>query len=698
MFVVQLYIQDNDGSDIRVDMFKDESVSITQTIQDVRDIASVYTDFTRTFSLPASSTNNKIFKHYYNSDIVSRTNVLSSDFDARVRRSARIELNHTPFKKGKIRLDGVNMKDGKPYTYKITFFGETVSLPSLLGDDKLSSLDLSAFDQDYDASTIRTRLISTVYHILTPLISHTRRLVYNSDDPTDLSDNIDNLHPHATDVQGLLITELKYALRVHKIIEAIQTKYDLTFSDDFFNTTNTIYYNLFMWLHRKSGDVGSGSQVAEPYVQSLNTFNTGIFRPTTNPDSYSSTVVSDGTTLSVSGTDNIDFEIEVVHSDNAVPFTVTAFIDGVQKFSTNGTGTLILSLLGLEVEEGDYTFNVSTTSSTALSVTYTANMTVLGHGGGQVSPIQTYSIASSSSVSIAQSQSFIISQEIPEMKTIDFLTGLFKMFNLTAYVEDDGTIKIQTLDSYYSTYNEYDITDYIDINESEINTALPYKEVDFRYQGRDSFFSMTHEKIFGVEWWTEEYLGPDLDGTTYKVELPFEHHKFQRLLDLSDTTGETETDIQWGWSANENQEAYIGKPLLFYPVRVTSGTTIALRESDTSQLAGTSNYIVRSNSVELNETSQSINFSAEFNEYELSPTKVSTNGLFKTYYRNYISDVFDAKNRLTRVTAFLPAEILLNFTLADRFIINQKSYKINSITTDLYNGKSEIELLNDLDA
>lgn len=698
MFVVQLYIQDNDGSDIRVDMFKDESVSITQTIQDVRDIGSVYTDFTRTFSLPASSTNNKIFKHYYNSDIVSRTNVLSSDFDARVRRSARIELNHTPFKKGKIRLDGVNMKDGKPYTYKITFFGETVSLPSLLGDDKLSSLDLSAFDQDYDASTIRTRLISTVYHILTPLISHTRRLVYNSDDPTDLSDNIDNLHPHSTDVQGLLITELKYALRVHKIIEAIQTKYDLTFSDDFFNTTNTIYYNLFMWLHRKSGDVGSGSQVAEPYVQSLNTFNTGIFRPTTNPDSYSSTVVSDGTTLSVSGTDNIDFEIEVVPSDNAVPFTVTAFIDGVQKFSTNGTGTLILSLLGLEVEEGDYTFNVSTTSSTALSVTYTANMTVLGHGGGQVSPIQTYSIASSSSVSIAQSQSFIISQEIPEMKTIDFLTGLFKMFNLTAYVEDDGTIKIQTLDSYYSTYNEYDITDYIDINESEINTALPYKEVDFRYQGRDSFFSITHEKIFGVEWGTEEYLGPDLDGTTYKVELPFEHHKFQRLLDLSDTTGETETDIQWGWSANENQEAYIGKPLLFYPVRVTSGTTIALRESDTSQLAGTSNYIVPSNSVELNETSQSINFSAEFNEYELSPTKISTNGLFKTYYRNYISDVFDAKNRLTRVTAFLPAEILLNFTLADRFIINQKSYKINSITTDLYNGKSEIELLNDFNA
>ncbi len=53
----------------RVDMFKDESVSITQSIQNVKDIAKVFTEFTKTFALPASKTNNKIFKHYYNFDI-----------------------------------------------------------------------------------------------------------------------------------------------------------------------------------------------------------------------------------------------------------------------------------------------------------------------------------------------------------------------------------------------------------------------------------------------------------------------------------------------------------------------------------------------------------------------------------------------------------------------------------------------------
>ena len=133
MFILELYIKDENDSDIRVDMFKDESVSITQTIQDARDIGSVFTDFTRTFSLPASQTNNKIFKHYYKSDIVNTENTLLSDFDARKRRSARIELNQMPYKKGHIRLDGVNMKDNKPYTYRVTFFGETVNLITLMG-------------------------------------------------------------------------------------------------------------------------------------------------------------------------------------------------------------------------------------------------------------------------------------------------------------------------------------------------------------------------------------------------------------------------------------------------------------------------------------------------------------------------------------------------------------------------------------
>ena len=75
---IQLYIENQ-----RVDMFKDESVSITQSIQNVKDIAKVFTEFTKTFTLPASKANNKIFKHYYNFDIVD-------GFDARTKKDATL--------------------------------------------------------------------------------------------------------------------------------------------------------------------------------------------------------------------------------------------------------------------------------------------------------------------------------------------------------------------------------------------------------------------------------------------------------------------------------------------------------------------------------------------------------------------------------------------------------------------------------
>ena len=58
---IQLYIEGQ-----RVDMFKDESVVITQSIKNVKKIDKIFTDYSRTFSLPASKINNKIFKHYYN--------------------------------------------------------------------------------------------------------------------------------------------------------------------------------------------------------------------------------------------------------------------------------------------------------------------------------------------------------------------------------------------------------------------------------------------------------------------------------------------------------------------------------------------------------------------------------------------------------------------------------------------------------
>ena len=132
---LQLFINDT-----QVDLFNDESVSITQTVKNVRDIEKVFTDFTKQFTIPASKENNKIFKHYYNYHI-------TNGFDGRKKVSADIQLNNLPFRKGKLKLDGVDMRNNAPFAYRVTFFGNTVNLKDLIGEDELSDLDYSAFSE-----------------------------------------------------------------------------------------------------------------------------------------------------------------------------------------------------------------------------------------------------------------------------------------------------------------------------------------------------------------------------------------------------------------------------------------------------------------------------------------------------------------------------------------------------------------------
>ena len=110
-----------------------------------------------------------------------------------------------------------------------------------------------------------------------------------------------------------------------------------------------------------------------------------------------------------------------------------------------------------------------------------------------------------------------------------------------------------------------------------------------------------------------------------------------------------------------------------------------------------SNVILPSNSVEMPSGStptdtSNINFNNEINEWTLNTAFTGT--LFEEFYRDYIVDLFDPKKRLTRVTAYLPLNIMIDIQLNDVVVINQRKYRINSLTTDLLTGKSDFELLN----
>lgn len=677
MQTIELYIEGQ-----RLDLFDDESVSLTQTIKDARDVSKVFTSFTQTFNVPASKNNNKIFKHYYNFNI-------DGGFDARIKKSGSIELNSFPFKIGKIKLEGVKLKDNIAYSYSLTFYGNTVNLVDLLGEDKLNTLtDLDSLSELYTSAEVKSRLQldPTTNDLITPLITHTTRLYYDSD--VDQGNEVDgnlyfqqgNGHNH-----GVLWSDLKYALRISKIVEAIETRYSLTFSSDFFTSTNLPYYNLFMWLHRKSGNVGFGTQLTT-FVTTVNGWNAqvGDISQMSNSSTFRSNL----------GDAEFQYLSLSLTRIDAAPYSLSVFRNGieVQSFSDIITANKTIFFSTGSTDNASYTVQIQH----LVSITFTDIVwEIQGLTQSGNTERDTYQTSDNGNFIASSDIDFTITSQIPNMKVLDFLTGLFKMFNLIAYEDDSGVIVIKTLDSFYSTGVNYDISDYLDVTSSQVNIALPFKEIVFGYKDTKTFLAAVHNQIFSYEWAKEQYndnATANLDGGIYKVEAPFGHFKFERIIDLADSI---QTTIQWGYCVDDNQSPYIGAPFLFYPIKQTNGKIISFRDNLTQHTA-IDDYIVPSNSLSLSSatSTDNINFKNENNEYEGGTAFVDT--LFQKYYSNYIASIFNSKNRLTKVTAYLPPKILLKFTLADRFDINGRRYKINSIRTNLKTGKSDIELLNDL--
>ena len=665
---IQLYIEGQ-----RVDLFDDESVVLTQTIQNVKDVQKVFTDYSKTFTIPATKENNKIFKHYYN-------NSITNGFDGRGRVNATLELNYLKFRKGKIKLEGVDLRNNVPYTYKVRFTGNTVTLKDLLGEDKLGALgSLSSNDLIYDSATVKTKLKANpaTSDIIAPLITHTQQLHYDSNSSANLDGNVYYETGGGSHLHGVSWNDLKYAIRVDTIIQAIATDYGITFSNDFFNSSNTPYYNLFMWLHRKKGGVPldnpqtlvSGYQVVSNDYGGI--VNSSTIRIPTD----------------VAG-DNQGFGL-FLETTSTSTYNVSLLRNGLSIYrKTNLVGNSNISYADLNdtLEAGDYTVIIESESAFTMD-------SILFFIPHLVNSTLVYTRYEATSVSITGAVDFIITQQIPDIKCIDFLTGIFKMFNLTSYVDNvTGNIIVKTLDNYYAGGTSYDITEFIDRDKSSVNVALPFKEITFEHGDTKTFLASKHSQLFNNTWGKIEYTsGENLDGKIYKVKTPFSHMLYERLIDL-DT--DALTTVQYGWYVDDNQSPYYGKPLLFYPI-LQNTTSISFLDT-TSSHSEVTQYNIPSNSVALSSSTSkyNINFNNEINEYTLDNT--FTNTLFEAYHKDYISDVFDATNRLTKVTAYLPLRILLKYTLADRFNISGTTYKINSIKTNMLTGKSDLELLNDI--
>ena len=687
MLQVQVYLEGK-----QIELFSDESIEMTQSIQDIRDISKIYTDFTKTFNVPASKINNKIFKHFYNFNI--------EGFDARKKKDGEILINYKPFKKGKFKFEGVQLKNNEPHTYKLTFYGDIVNLKDTLGDDKLSNLSqLSFFDFKYNDTNINTYLSngldvdyfggSITDAIIFPVITHTSRIIYDTSLANNVSTKTYNANGTGTNY-GVPVSEFKPAIRLYAIIKAIENQvgYTLKFSEEFFNKTNLSFFNLYMWLHNAEGALFQDT-VSQYQIENFTNIIGSRAAQNRITGVSSKTFVNEFRAL----VNNRFLKVEITPSGNAAyNLVIKKNGEEFQRFdnltgkTTNGLSS---NITDIELPNGTYTFFIETIISSNYSVVIYVKEKSKKYSLGGVE------LSFTGSTSFVSDRNVSISRIIPDMKIIDFLSGVFKLFNLTAFQNRDGIIEVKSLDDYYkSSTKHHDLTKFIDKTQTTVDSILPFKDINFKYKGTKSFLANQHNEFANNEWGALDYKSTDkFDGKNYSVEIPFEHFKFEHLYVTNNGVPTNQNSlIQYGYSVDKSQQSYLGEPLIFYADKTLGNMRVLSLDLSTNVLISAP-YCPSNGLFLLNilSSGQNINFNEEYDEFTRKPALKT---LFNTYYKSYVKDMFDERKRITKLKAYLPMEIIYNLSLADKIIVYDNEYRINKITTNFENNLSNIELTN----
>lgn len=674
---------------IELDFFEDEGIVLNRSVKNLQDISAVFSTFSQQFTLPASPTNNRVFQHYYRDDINASISSLK-------RLTAYITLNGKVFESGGLQIEGASIINGVARDYKVGFYGNTSKLKELAGGETLKALDLSSYDHFYEASTILPAFGATSTgatlglfggDIIYPLFSPVKNWYYDSG--TDHGENNIAFHvDHGVNVHGVNYFEPKPAIKVTKILEAIEARYGLTFTGSFL--TSSPFTELFLWLHNKEGYTFEG-------VDDTNNFSTitePLFNVTHTKNVLNTKLDNVNNTMSfkvISPTLEIGFGIEftTLTDDVFIDAYVNSSFVSRRKFTTTAVSQSFSfnNLAGGE----DIKFRiVKTTASVTVALEYSATA-LLGfiQQGAATQPLFT-GVQSNTTYT----DSVVVSNLLPDQPIVEFLNGLIKMYNLIVTSEDGITFNFETYDSFYGAGDEVDLSRWLDTREVEVQEVPRYGALEFRYNESDQVLQKRYRAQNGRGYGDLVQRFNFDSEDTFSINVPFDLPFTEILTDRAAPSTFTAFSVYQSIDVDEQGEAssYYGSPVLFYHSENLDITTTPISWLDEVKAETRINLIPFCQTVNSTTASvaKDICFSEEVNPY-LRTT--ADENLYSGYWSSFISNIYNNRTRLFKISAYINMGVYMKLKLNSIILWKGRKYIINNMSTDFKTGKTELELI-----
>jgi len=653
MVIVAVYIYDEaSGLANRVELFSDEKIQITSSVQDVNDISKIFTDFSQSFTVPASIANNKIFRHWYE-------NSLEAGFDARTRKNAYIELDTIPFRKGKIQLEKVAVKNGQIENYSITFFGSLISLKDAFAGKFLKDLDYSTANFTYSGADVVSKVSTTTSsNIKWPLITSYRVWQYGGSGTSVTNWDISKT------ASPIYYNDLFPAIRLSTLFGVIASNLGVTFTGNFL--TDARFTNAFLWC-KNANNFEIKVENLEVIFQSKYS-TTGSLELFDLP-THTLTYVDEG------GSAFIETQtFDITCTANGIASVFYVYRNGVKVYALNFTSSTTSQQFELLIRSsGDYTFKISAASS--LSFTSELNFAI-SDGTSVIRDIQVIQSTTQTTNTILD-----LANYMPEIKTEDFFAGVLKMFNLTCYSETAGIFTITQLEDWYNDGQIRDLTQYVVTDNWDIERVTPYKMLNFTYEDSEALLNVGYKQNSPIPYGNLNY-SLNNDGAEYSVNLPFENMLFSKF---------NSTNLQVSYALKTDYQQYIPKPVILYDYGTLQTVSTYYINDGSSTVSKTSANIFGQDT-SISSVNHTLNWGLEISSFT---GNTEENTLFNDYYDEYLNNIYSVKSRTFKLKVVLPISIISSLKLNDRVVIRDKRYIINTFTTDLTTGEVTLSLLTD---
>jgi hypothetical protein len=648
-----------------LDLTQGLSNQITYAIDDLQNIDSKSTNFTKTIILPGTANNNKLLGNIFdfnnaNFDNPLEPNVLVN-FNAARNAVARIEVNGLQIIKGVLRLLEIVQVDGS-VEYECAIFGELGGFINALGNNRIEDLNFIAYNHTYSyANIVSSWDTSGSTGYCYPLIDY---------------GNV-STGTYGVAKKDFQYTTFKPALFLREYITKIIANSGYTYECDFFNSTkfrNIVVPNNQKQLTKETNNVLA---LTKSINQLMNTGGTQDFvsYPTKVGSLFTASVGD--TTFTYTGTSTLTttltIELRGDYNLSTRPLTIALLKNGTiipgSSETYNGSDLLY--------------YNKTLSVQFATSDTLRVRTTCVLDGGDSVNVSEsTINVLNdvATTAPIELGDTMIINNTIPKgIFQKDFFISVLKMFNLLV-TEDKNKTNHLIIKPYIDFWGG-SILDWSDkIDRSKVIKIKPMSEVNaryynFKYKQDNDFYNEDYRKKFNEGYGDRIYdNGLEFAKDTESVEVIFASSP----LFGTSTTDKIFPAIYKKSNENTKEDSMDHVVRIMQIKKVTSVASWNILNLATN-LGSNTAYLYAGHLNNPTTPTDDINYGAPQQLYFNLTSGDLSNNLFNTYYSSYLAEITDKDSRLLTAYFNLTDLDIFNLDFSKFIYIDGGLYRINKV-------------------